>query len=293
MFLNTTGAQNTAVGANALVHNDSGSDNNAFGTNALFSNVEGAFNNAHGRNALAMNTGGENNAFGDLAMENNTSGSINTAIGDDALRNYVDGNFNVAIGDEAGTSLSSVSNCIAIGVPGAGPFADINNTCFIGSIYNQPVSDASTPKTQLCRSIQRVGYRPRRPSDLNTTFNRWTRPAKPFYALKPVIFKYNSDKTRRTHYGLIAEQVAEVNPDLVFRDNNGDIVDRALRTDQHDVAQRVPQSAQEDRDTGSDYCGVEVNSRAATEGNGSSDRADSKSERADPGKQACPATDRK
>src|SRR5439155_10917037 len=95
--------------------------------------------------ALTANTGSENNAFGDLAMESNTSGASNTAIGDDALDNNVDGSFNVAVGDEAGTGLgASVSNCIAIGAPGAGPFAVFDNTCFIGSIFNQPVSDVGT-----------------------------------------------------------------------------------------------------------------------------------------------------
>ena len=147
LFLNTAGSENTAVEANALVHNDDGSDNNAFGKNALFGNVEGAFNTAHGRNALAANTASENNAFGDLAMENNTSGTSNTALGDDALPNNVDGSFNVAIDDEAGTGFGvSVNNCIAIGAPGAGPFAVLDNTCFIGNIYDEPVSD---PGTQL------------------------------------------------------------------------------------------------------------------------------------------------
>jgi hypothetical protein len=155
------GEDNTAVGANALVHNDSGSDNNAFGTNALFGNVDGFFNNAYGRNALTANTGSENNAFGDLAMENNTSGSSNTAIGDDALRNCVDGSFNVAVGDEAGTGLgASVSNCIAIGAPGAGPFAVHDETCFIGSIYGRPVSDSSSAQDVFVDQFSVLGFVP-------------------------------------------------------------------------------------------------------------------------------------
>ena len=180
LFLNTAGSENTAVGANALVHNDDGSDNNAFGTNALFGNVEGAFNNAHGRNALVANTASENNAFGDLAMENNTSGTSNTALGDDALRNNVDGSFNVAIGDEAGTGLGvSVNNCIAIGAPGAGPFAVLDNTCFIGNIYDEPVSDPGDPNYQyMSINLTTWASLTRRPGASNTTFNRWTRPAK-------------------------------------------------------------------------------------------------------------------
>ena len=42
-------------------------------------------------------------------------------------------------------------------------------------------------------------------------------------ALKPVTFHYKSDSTCTPQFGLIAEEVAEVNPDLVVRDNNGDI----------------------------------------------------------------------
>jgi Chaperone of endosialidase len=224
LFLNNTGEQNTAVGANALVHNDNGSDNNAFGTNALFGNVEGSFNNAHGRNALAASTGSENNAFGDLAMENNTSGSSNTAIGDDALRNCVDGSFNVAVGDEAGTGLGpDVNNCIAIGAPGAGPFAVLDDTCFIGSIYGQPVSDPATQVPVYVDQFNVVGV-------FNTSSRRFKHDIQPMdkasetlYRLKPVTFKFNSDWKATTQYGLIAEEVAEVDPQLVVHGKNGEV----------------------------------------------------------------------
>ena len=223
LFLNTTGTENTAVGANALVHNDSGSDNNAFGTNALFGNVEGAFNNAHGRNALVANTASENNAFGDLAMENNTSGSSNTAIGDDALRNDVDGSFNVAVGDEAGTGLGpSVNNCIAIGAPGDGPFAILDNTCFIGSIFGEPVSDPGSQIAVFVDQFNNVGV-----FNSSRRFKHDIQPmdktSETLYRLKPVTFKFNSDWKGTTQYGLIAEEVAEVDPQLVSR-KNGDIV---------------------------------------------------------------------
>ena len=224
LFLNTTGSENTAVGANALVHNDSGSDNNAFGTNALFGNVDGTFNNAHGRNALVASTASENNAFGDLAMENNTSGSSNTAIGDDALRNNVDGSGNVAVGDEAGTGLDpSVNNCIAIGAPGAGPFASFDNTCFIGSIYGEAVSDPGSQVPVYVDQFNNVGV-------VNTSSRRFKHDIQPMdkasetlYRLKPVTFKLNSDWKGTKQYGLIAEEVAEVDPQLVVHGKNGDV----------------------------------------------------------------------
>ena len=224
LFLNTTGDQNTAVGANALVHNESGADNNAFGTNALFSNVEGFFNNAHGRNALTNNTGSENNAFGDLAMENNTSGAFNTAIGDDALRNNVDGNGNVAVGDEAGTGLDpSVNNCIAIGAPGDGPFATFDNTCFIDSIFGEAVSDPSTQVPVYVDQYNNVGV-------FNTSSRRFKHDIQPMdkasetlHRLKPVTFKLNSDWKGTKQYGLIAEEVAEMDPQLVVHGKNGEV----------------------------------------------------------------------
>ena len=215
LLLNTTGSENTAVGANALLHNDSGSDNNAFGSSALFNNVDGFFNNAHGRNVLVNNNGSENNAFGDLALEGVTTGTSNTAIGDDAGRFLVDGSGNVCVGDEAGTGLgTSVNNCIAIGVPGAGPFATFDNTCFIGSIYGEAVSDPGSQTAVYVDQFNNVGVfssSRRYKHDIQSMNNA----SETLYRLKPVTFKFNSDWKGTTQYGLIAEEVAEVDPQLV------------------------------------------------------------------------------
>ena len=223
LLLNTSGTDNTAVGVAALENNGDGSDNNAVGSVALFTNVSGTFNNAHGRSALFFNDGSENNAFGDLAMENNTSGASNTAIGDDALRNNVDGSFNVAVGDEAGTGLGpSVNSCIAIGAPGAGPFAVLDNTCFIGSIFGEPVSDPGTQTAVFVDQFNVVG--------IFNSSRRYKHDIQPMdktseelYRLKPVTFKFNSDWKGTTQYGLIAEEVAEVDPQLVVR-KDGELV---------------------------------------------------------------------
>jgi trimeric autotransporter adhesin len=218
------GGTNTAVGAGALFSNTTGGDNNAVGAFALFSSSTAFFNNAHGHSALLNNIdGGENNAFGDLAMESNTSGEANTAIGDDALRFNVDGSGNVAVGDEAGTGLgASVNNCIAINVPGAGPFAVLDNTCFIGSIFDQPVSDVGTQEAVFVDQFNVVG--------ITASSRRFKHDIQPMdkaseaiLALKPVTFKYNADKNGRAQYGLIAEEVATVNPDLVVQHKDGEI----------------------------------------------------------------------
>jgi Chaperone of endosialidase len=224
-LLLNTGSQNTAVGAAALFSNTTGEDNNAVGAFALFNSVSGFFNNAHGRNALFSNTdGSENNAFGDLAMENNTSGTSNTAIGDDALRNNVDGSFNVAVGDEAGTGLgASVNNCIAIGAPGEGPFAVLDNTCFIGSIFGENISDPGSQTAVFVDQFNVVG--------IFNSSRRYKHDIQPMdkasetlYRLKPVTFKFNSDWKATTQYGLIAEEVAEVDPGLVTHGRDGETV---------------------------------------------------------------------
>src|SRR5438067_3805207 len=217
------GGTNTAVGAGALLNNSDGADNNAVGAFALFNNVSGFFNNAHGRNALLNSTGSQNNAMGDDAMFFNTTGSFNTAIGDDALDANVDGNNNVAVGDEAGTGLgASVNNCIAINVPGAGPFATLDNTCFIGSIFDQPVSDVGTQEAVFVDQFNVVGI-----SASSRRFKHDIQPmdkaSEAVLALKPVTFKYNADRNGRTQYGLIAEEVATVNPDLVVQHKDGEI----------------------------------------------------------------------
>ena len=218
-----TAGTNAAVGAGALFSNTTGSDNNAVGTFAMFNNIDGTFNNAHGRNALLNSQGDQNNAMGDDAMEENTTGSFNTAVGDDALFFNVDGNNNVAVGDEAGTGLgASVNNCIAINVPGAGPFAVLDNTCFIGSIFDQPVSDVGTQEAVFVDQFNVIGI-----SASSRRFKHDIQPmdkaSEAILALKPVTFKYNADKNGRTQYGLIAEEVATVNPDLVVQHKDGEI----------------------------------------------------------------------
>jgi Chaperone of endosialidase len=221
---NRTGNLNTAVGTFALFDNVDGSDNNAVGDSALLSNVSGTFNNAHGRSALSANDGSENNAFGDLAMENNVSGVGNTAIGDDALRFNVDGSFNVAVGDEAGTGLDpSVSNCIAIGAPGEGPFATFDNTCFIGSIFGEAVSDPATQVPVYVDQFNVVGVFNTSSRKLKHDIQPMDKSSETLYRLKPVTFRFNSDWKGTKQYGLIAEEVAEVDPQLVVHSKNGEV----------------------------------------------------------------------
>ena len=123
-----------------------------------------------------------------------------------------------AIGDEAGTGLGpSVNNCIAIGAPGAGPFVTFDNTCFIGNIFGEAVSDPATQVPVYVDQYNNVGV-------FNTSSRRFKHDIQPMdkasetlYRLKPVTFKFNSDWKGTKQYGLIAEEVAEVDPQLVVR----------------------------------------------------------------------------
>jgi trimeric autotransporter adhesin len=244
-LLSNTRGSNSAVGAGALLNNVDGEDNNALGVFALLHNVSGFFNNAVGRNALVNSDSSENNAFGDLAMENNTSGASNTAIGDDALRNSVDGSFNVAVGDEAGTGLGpSVNNCIAIGAPGDGPFATFDNTCFIGSIFGEPVSDPGSQVPVFVDQFNNVGVFNTSSRKLKHDIKPMNKASETLYQFKPATFKYNSDWKSSTQYGLIAEEVAEVDPQLVVRGRDGEIMAVHYEQINNIAAQRVPQRAQ-------------------------------------------------
>ena len=219
------GGTSTAVGAGALFSQTTGANNNGLGAFALFSNIDGEFNNAVGRNSLLFSTGDQNNAMGDDAMESNTSGSFNTAIGDDALFFNQDGNSNVAIGDEAGTGLGvSVSNCIAIGAPGDGPFATFDNTCFIGSIFGEPVSDPGSQVPVFVDQFNVVGIFNTSSRKLKHDINPMDKASETIYQFKPVTFKYNSDWKGTTQYGLIAEEVAKVDPQLVVRGRDGEVM---------------------------------------------------------------------
>ena len=155
----------------------------------------GTFNNAHGRNALVANNGSENNAFGDLALENNTSGSSNTAIGDDALRNST---WTVVVTSLSVTRPAPVWAQASVTASRSAHLVQV----LLLPLITPASSAASTvrrlatpgPKYQyMSINLTTLASSTRRPGGSNTTFNRWTRPAKRCTRLKPVTFKFNSD----------------------------------------------------------------------------------------------------
>jgi uncharacterized coiled-coil protein SlyX len=222
LFHNTSGTQNTATGVQALFNNTSGIFNTATGTNSLASNTTAPYNTADGVNTLYHNTTGTlNTAVGNNALFNNSTGSFNTAVGTNALFNST-GSSNIAIGRNAGTGIVQANNNIAIGVPGAGPFLNFDNTCFIGSIFGEPTSDPGSQAAVYVDKFNVVGI-----FNSSRRFKHDIQPmdktSETLYKLKPVTFKFNSDWKATTQYGLIAEEVAEVDPQLIVRGKDGEV----------------------------------------------------------------------
>ena len=235
LFFNTTGDQNTATGSSALVQNTTGNENTASGWRALWKNTTGFWNTAEGSAALTFNTtGARNMAIGKSALYKNTTGSLNTATGEGALFNNTVGNSNTAIGEaalaenttgrqntaigfQAGLEVSTAANVICIGANVAG--ANVSNSCYIGNIFNR-----SSP-SGLEVFVNSDGK-------LGTTMSsrRFKEDIKPMdqaseaiLALQPVTFRYKKDfdPTGTAQFGLVAEDVAKVNPDLVVQDKEG------------------------------------------------------------------------
>jgi Chaperone of endosialidase len=214
---NSTGQFNTAIGAGALLANTA-NDNTATGAGALLSDTTGAVNTAIGTSALVSNTiGGANTANGAFALSNNTSGSNNTADGDAALLNNTIGSHNNALGYFAGVNVITASGVICIGADGA----NVNNTTWIGNIYNTTTVSGTTLPVIVSDGGQ-LGTTPS-----SRRFKKEIKPmesaSEAILALKPVTFHYKSDKTNTPQFGLIAEEVAKVNPDLIVRDKNRDV----------------------------------------------------------------------
>jgi hypothetical protein len=220
-LLSNNGDQNTATGTAALLTN-SGSFNTADGSIALFSNMSGNFNSALGQGALTTNTtGGDNTACGAGALFTNSEGSENTAVGFQALNDNTIGNNNTAIGQGAGANHIDGSGNVFIGQGVIGPTSETNHT-YIRNINTISVNGGGTDMVTVNLQTGLLGHA--------TSSRRYKEDIQPMnnasealYQFKPVAYRYKKeiDPTRSAAFGLIAEQVAEVNPDLVARNSQG------------------------------------------------------------------------
>jgi len=228
LYNNISGSYNTANGYSALYKNIDGNANTANGYLALFSSTTGNNNTANGVGALSSNTAGNSNtATGVSALLKNTTGIDNTAEGAGALGNNT-GSFNVALGFNAGASLTTGSNNIDIGHGGV---AGESNTMRIGTgkqtatfitgIRGTATANANAVPVVIDSAGQlgTVSSSRRFKDEIKPMDNS----SEAILRLKPVTFHYKSDTRNTPQFGLIAEEVAKVNPDLVVRDENGEI----------------------------------------------------------------------
>ena len=224
----STGSNNTATGAFALYSNTEGSFNVANGSAALYSNTSGIWNTAAGWGALNLNTTGSYNAANGLqALFSNTTGSYNTGNGLNALFSNTTGSDNIGLGSGAGGALTTGSDNIDIGNAGvAGESAKIrigtkntHKNTYIAGIYG------GTVPRGLGVIVDSSGH-----LGTSTSSARFKEEIKPMdkaseaiHALQPVTFRYKHDldPDRIPQFGLVAEDVEKVNPNLVAHDEDG------------------------------------------------------------------------
>jgi len=214
MFFNTTGTRNTGTGSFALIFNTTGNHNTADGYGALNFNTIGSFNTANGYFAVYQNTTGNNNTgSGYNALLNNTTGSQNIAVGNFAGSNLTTGDNNIDIGN---IGVAAESNTIRIGAQGT------QTATYIAGISGSAIShgtgvlvDPTTGRLGTKHSSQRFkdGIKP------------MGKASEAILALKPVTFHYKKeiDPDATPQFGLVAEDVAKVNPDLVVREADGNV----------------------------------------------------------------------
>src|SRR6266542_1262326 len=214
---NTVASFNTANGYGALYFNTEGSNNTGIGSAALYHNTNGGENTAVGRQALISNTiGSKNTANGFQALYFNSTGAQNTANGYAALGFNTTGEGNTALGYFAGVNITGTGNvCIGAGVEGG---AGVNNTTWIRNGYDSVASGRAV----YVDSDNKIGT-----LSSSRCYKDEIRPiakaSEAILSLRPVSFRYKKelDPTRSLSFGLIAEEVAQVDPDLVTPDRDG------------------------------------------------------------------------
>ena len=212
-FTGTGGALNTAVGGSALSSDTGGGDNTAVGDSSLRYNVVGNGNTAVGQNALTSNTGSNNTAVGFGALSANTSGGGNIGVGALAGSQVPAGNSNnIMIGSQGtstdntairigtGQTYAQIAGIFGVTTGGSGAPVVIDSTGQLGTIsssrrYKEDIQDMGDASDGLLQ-------------------------------LRPVTFRYKkpyADGSMPLDYGLIAEEVAQVYPDLVVKGADGKI----------------------------------------------------------------------
>jgi hypothetical protein len=214
LYLNTNGVYNTAIGGSALFSN-TGSDNTAVGHGALSSNSDGFQNTATGINALANNSGGNfNTAIGAGALLANNTGSTNTAVGDGALGTNTSGGTNTALGFGAGSNITTANNVICIGIAGQ----NVSDSFYVANVFETSIDPDNLPvRIDFTGRLGTQSSSQRFKDDIKPM----DKASQAILGLQPVTFHYKNDTKRSRQFGLIAEEVAKVDPNLVALDKEG------------------------------------------------------------------------
>jgi len=214
LLSNTTGFGNTADGAFTLLSNSTGGRNTATGRFALYNSTTGSFNTAHGVDALYSNTTGDGNTANGLsALAFNTTGAFNIALGTSAGQNLTTGDRNIDIGN---LGVADEGNTIRIGT------TDEQSATYIAGIAGQTVGAGGSTcyvdndgKLGVFLSARRF----------KTDIAEMGAASEAILALRPVTFHYKPglDRSGIPQFGLVAEEVAAVNRDLVTHDAKGQL----------------------------------------------------------------------
>ena len=226
---NVDGVRNTANGVYALNHNISGDGNTAVGYQALASSTADG-NTAVGNDSLVNNTGGSaNTAIGNASLATDTTGGNNTAAGSNALSNNTTGGNNIAVGVNAGQNLTTGNNNIDIGNQGVAAEANTirigtqgtQTNTYVAGIYQSMVPHGLAVVVDSAGHLGTKGSSAR----FKEAIKPMEKASEAILKLKPVTFHYKKELDPEVvpQFGLVAEDVAKVNPDLIVRDDKGKI----------------------------------------------------------------------
>ena len=206
---NTEGSLNTAVGSTALRNNRLGNRNTATGDAALFDNSAGNNNTANGYHALQSNKGNNQTAVGSGALQDATTSSNNTALGYESGKNVTIGSDNIYIGNRG---VAGESGTIRIG--------NSNQTkTFIAGIRGAALAGGGQVVVNSLGPLGKAASSERFKEEIKPMGKE----SEAILALRPVTFRYKKeiDPAGIAQFGLVAEEVEKVNPDLVVRDSDG------------------------------------------------------------------------
>ena len=245
---NTTASANAAFGASALFKNTTGHNNTAIGTTALYSNTTGTFNTATGYAALFNNTGSNNTANGFDALYNNMGAGNHTAVGYLALYSNNFGYNHTAVGFEALYRNSGGTRNLALGYLAGFNQTTGNNNIYLASygvagesdtvrLGQDAVGDSGDTKRTFIAGVEGVSVigsqvliNSEGQLGVLVSSARYKRDIQDMGAytegllkLRPVTFRYKEDPEATLQYGLIAEEVAKVYPELVVRGDKGEV----------------------------------------------------------------------